>query len=81
VPLTALPSWKIDDVQAGAIAAWNTRAAHSVMAGKVAELTGLLEPFANMVDANMNDPLSKWLRVAHIQDAAAALAPHPEGME
>jgi hypothetical protein len=40
---------------------------------RVARLEDLLEPFANMADANMHDPLAKWLRVGHIQDAAAVL--------
>jgi hypothetical protein len=40
---------------------------------RVARLEEALEPFANMADANMHDPLAKWLRVGHIKDAAAVL--------
>jgi hypothetical protein len=39
----------------------------------IERLSAALEPFANMADANMNDPLRKWLAVAHIKEAEAAL--------
>jgi hypothetical protein len=33
------------------------------------DLRAALEPLANMADASMNDPLSKWLTVAQIKFA------------
>jgi chromosome segregation ATPase len=49
------------------------KAVRASLQDRVARLEDLLEPFANMADANMHDPLEKWLRVGHIQDAAAVL--------
>lgn len=46
---------------------------HSLPQERIAVLEEALEPFANMDDANMNDPLSKWIRVGHIKAAVAAL--------
>lgn len=38
------------------------------------EAAGLLEPLATMAGgANMNDPISKWLRIAHLRNAEAFL--------
>jgi hypothetical protein len=36
---------------------------------RVARLFDALEPFANLADANMNDPLCKWLTVGQIKEA------------
>ena len=41
-------------------------------------VTEALEPFANLEHANMNDPLHKWLTIAHIKNADQALAA-PQG--
>lgn len=54
------------------IAAVLTALAHSE--ARERGLREALEPFSLLADgANMNDPLSKWLTVAHVQDARAAL--------
>jgi len=49
-------------------------AALATMQAREAELVGALEPLANMAGgANMGEPISNWLTVAHLVAARAAI--------
>jgi hypothetical protein len=55
------------------------QAAATIYERRIAELEGALEPFANLDDANMNDPLSKWLTVGNIKNAVEVLKGTSDG--